>query len=506
MATIEGDAFHFVQYGTSFAYGHADTISTYWSVAPQYLVVLAIKAGAAPSTILQYSTIAFSMLLILSASLVALWITERKSVALLTGLLLACSPPLVTSAISGLSETPFIALLLTGLALAIHMIQFEKRCIAAALGTGVCLGVAMYYRPTEAIIDFGLICLFLLTARWLLKQGSHLWIKLGMTIGVFILISTPFFVLTKSQNTDTPSSSKLINLAYGDFGYDSKIKRGLLALDKDENPLHQELKKLKETGPLGYVWNEKGNITKRWFRNMTLSLRHLKDHQFTGAFGMGTAWFCLLLFVMGIYACKTKRWRRWLPLIALGFLMPALTCLSFAHPRWLLQAIPFFVIILADTMAGGLHQSPRSIRRLLLLVIIIFAAKNGAWAIERHDNFWKSKNAALVGEAMKSYGQDEEWIMAYGPDIAISYHTTYPLRFFDIPYGTIEEIGTFADENKVSLIAISDSRFSHYPLHDLFTGAAPPPNWELINTLAFEKNTRFGLEKENYLLYKRQPQ
>ena len=110
-----------------------------------------------------------------------------------------------------------------------------------------------------------------------------------------------------------------------------------------------------------------------------------------------------------------------------------------------------------------------------------------------------------MGRVLRQYGSDEDIVMTSQYVITLHFHDRYPQRLVDLPYASIAEIEPYAAEKGVSLIAISDRIYPHWPINALFHGAAPPANWVLLRKVAFSRETRFGPEEERYLLFRRGP-
>ena len=98
--------------------------------------------------------------------------------------------------------------------------------------------------------------------------------------------------------------------------------------------------------------------------------------------------------------------------------------------------------------------------------------------------------------------------MSYGPDLAVEFNATNPLKTVGIPYGTIEQVEEIANRHQVRFIVVSDTSRNHWPIARLFDpGVSAPANWILLTELDYREElwpggTRVG---ERLRLYERRP-
>ncbi len=493
----QGDAGHFVQCGMELAQGNPAGLSPHWSQAPILLVAGAIRVGWDPARALQVLTLAAGVVAVPLLMVFAWSVLESWSAALLAGLLVSTNPALVKYSVNGLAEMPYIALLLAAACLVVGGARSGGAGWRLPL-SAVFLGLGVYFRPTESCVSaailYGMVAVTVVRGRRFSELRA-----LALACLVFIALLTPLNVYTARRSPYHVPSTKIVNLAFGDYGYDSKATKGI------NSPLKAEEAKLKEMGAVQYLWVSRGAVMRHWIGNAPRAVRGFKELLFAGAFYMGTGWFAAIIILVFFTSAVFGRLRRWLLPAALAFAMPSLFCLSFLVDRWLVPSLPFLLVLVGDAVALWLGAARASRwRYLLVAVVILFIGRNAVFSVEPAAVDWRYFNFSKVAARLRDHGSEQDVLMTSGPHLANYFYTNSPFRFIELPYGTIEETERFAGERHVTLIAFSDLLYSHWPIQRLFAGDAPPPNWQLLERLRFEKeDPRYGVLTEQYLLYRR---
>jgi hypothetical protein len=498
----QGDASHFIQYGIASYYNGIEGLSGYWSMAPQFLAAGAHCLGISPAYVLQASTGLGGILLVGGVFGLALSLTKSRRIAVFASLLTASTPILVASSTAGLSETPHMALSFCGLALCFYALN-KRRWYYFALGS-LCLALDLYYRPYDLFI----ICLaaapFIGWKLFSLPRATMIkFILLGCI--VFVVTGIPFAKITAMKKTGSVSSSKLVNIAYARYGLDAKVMWGTKGIDADDNPLQQEIDTLRDVGSLKYIWQNRTRIVTNYVSNILKSIRHLNAHAFTGSFRMGAFWFVLIGALSVVAALRSGMIWQTVYLCSSIALFPLLLSIGFIHPRWIMQCVPFYFILVSMGVAAAIQKvSSKSTRTVFASIFVAAIVLNFRWAAASSNDQWRGLNIAPVAHKLRSYLSEDDRIMCFGPMLPISFYRTNSLAYMEIPYGEVDRIATWADQQSMDAIVIHNASFPHFPIHEITSDPSKvPTNWQEIDRIIFEKETRFGLENDQYVVYRR---
>jgi hypothetical protein len=498
----QGDASHFVQGGLAFRHGNPEGIDGYWSIGPQFIVAIASRIGLDPARVLQASTILAGVWLVFGAIFLAKTLTGDWLAGWLAGLLVASTPILVDSSTAGLAETPHMALAVSGFAFWHH--AFLRRQWPWAIAGSLLLAFDLYYRPFDLFILLGVFALFIVV-QFRCAFWKFAWRPLLAGGIVFILAGLPFVAITKAKQADSAASSKLVNLAFAEHGLDAKIMYGAKGVDSANNPLVQEVGRLASLGAPRYIWTNRERIARNYMSNLLKAARHLNSHAFTGALRMGLAWF--MLFSLG---CFYGAYRNGIKLPTLYVAasiasVPAALSIGLIHPRWIMQCLPFYFILAAMALASGWTylSSPRW-RATALAIFLALVLTNARWSVRQLDDKWKGLNIVPAAERLRLYADEGDKLMCFGPSLPISFFHTNVYNYVEIPYGEIDRIALWADLQKVDVIALNSSIFPHFPIHKIAEDPSlVPTNWIEVDRIQFQKHTRFELETDQYVFYRR---
>ncbi|MBP5786198.1 MAG: glycosyltransferase family 39 protein [Kiritimatiellae bacterium] len=497
----QGDASHFVQHGKAYLATGMDAISGYWSLLPQFLTAWSVKLGWMPQFVLQATTVAFGVLLVAGVYALAIELTRRQSIAVAAGLLIATNPVLTASSTSGLSETPHMALATWALVLAFAGAR-KRRAWLFALA-GAVASVDMYYRPYDLFLYLVGAAPFIL---WRLKGNG--WKNNLALIGAGVLVgavcSMPFFVITGMKSAGSVGTSKLSNLAYGEDGLNAKAMYAAKGLHGEETPFAQRIRELQERGAWGYMWAHKNDVAGNYVRNVMRGIRNLNGHMFTGMFHMGLFWFGLLgvLFVMAL-GREHCGWVALYAICSMGVILAALS-LGFVHPRWVMQFMPFYVLLVGGGFAWLMRRLPnKKLQMLMLVCLVLLGLFNGRWAVARLDDEWKQRNLFPVCERLHELMGEDERLMCFHPELPALFYKTNALNWVNIPFDSVEDVFALANAENVDCIVLHDGTFPHFPIHEIerHPEMIPAP-WQEIDCMKFEQETRFELERDVYRVYR----
>ena len=494
-----GDVSHFVQYGKVFAAtGSLESLSSLWSLAPQFLSAWSMKMGWMPQYVLQATTVVFGALAVTGVYALAMELTHRRRVAFVSGLLVATNPVLIRLAATGFSDTPHFALGTWALTLAFAGARKRKAwlfALAAAVAS-----IDMYYRTYDLFLYVSAASPFIL---WRLRGcGWRMGTKLvGTALLAGLVCSLPFFAVNNAISGWNPSDSKLGNLALGESGTNAKELYAQSGIDGDKTALSMRLKELERNGVLKYLWAHKMEIARRYPSNIARGIRVVNDHVFVGMFRMGLFWFLLL----GILCASSMRVGvGGYLLLSIGVVVGAIS-LGFVNPRWLIQCVPFCAVL----VGGGFDWlltcfSSRRVCRMAWGLVLVLGLLNGRWAVARLDDDWKQQNLFAVCDRLHQTMGEDERLMSFRPELPALFYQTNALCWNVIPYGSVDDVFAQADAQGVACIVLNDSILPHFPIHEVerHPEMLPAP-WTEIDRLEFEKETRFGLERDVYRFYRR---
>jgi hypothetical protein len=500
----QGDAAHFVQCGMAVRYGGISQISGYWSLGPQLLAAAADHWGLDPARTLQASTILFGLLLVAGIVVLAMTLTGHLLVGLIAGLLVATSPALVASSTAGLAETPHMATALWGFALCYH--AFKSRKGLWIVPGALVLAIDLYYRPFDLALLLGAFVPFL-AFRFRKLPPAFLWKTAAGGVLIFLLAGLPFLKITADQKSGSAGQSKLVNLAFAPYGFDPKVMWEAKGIDTEDNPLFKEIQLLRTVGTPRYLWMHRGQIARRYLSNMAQAARQMNAYAFHGSFRMGLVWFALAAVLLSAAAFRGGMAAPALYAWASMLVVPLALSIGWVHPRWTMQCMPFFFLLAGMGLARVFEEWPGSRRRCALLaLLLLFAGMNAREALRRLEGRWRDRNIPVAAERLRQFAGEDDKLMCFGPELPVAFFRTNLLNYLEIPYGPVDRVALWADRRDVDIIALCSSRFPGFPIHRIASDpASVPEGWTELDRLVFEKHTRFGLETDQYVFYRRTP-
>ncbi|HMP71836.1 MAG TPA: hypothetical protein PKE55_01095 [Kiritimatiellia bacterium] len=494
----QGDASHFVQHGVSWAVT-GKPVSGYWSLGPQYLAGWAYSRGWDPSLTLQWTTVGFGVLVVMGTMALGHCLSLSAGMMLAAGLVVAVNPALLKSATGGLSETPLMACLLLGYA-GLEWSQRKKSWMAAGAG-GLFFALAMYYRPFEAMVGLGAYGLYTMILGVTKSRPVHLG-PLVLAGVVFVGGALPFWKISAELNTLSASQSKLVNLAYRDDGLNSKAMRSLYGPEQEQSALAAEIQRLEEQGAVGYLWANRGVILRKIPVNILQAVRWINQLTFGGAFAMGLMVFLLFTGWM-IHAVITRGnpVKLLLPALYGGLIVAALS-LSFVHPRWMFQLLPFYALILG-TGAQAWAGSGWWRRVGVAGVVLLFSFKTGVLALEQRNDRWVERNVIEVGQWLRDQLAEGDRIMGFGPELAVQAQPDRPWDYIEMPFGEVHDVDAYAGKRGVTWVVLSTRNHAHYPVHEVYRNPeVKPVRWTLVRETTLTQATRWGQETETFYIYR----
>jgi hypothetical protein len=115
-------------------------------------------------------------------------------------------------------------------------------------------------------------------------------------------------------------------------------------------------------------------------------------------------------------------------------------------------------------------------------------------------------NIVPAAERLRLHAGEEDKLMCFGPSLPIAFFRTNVNNCIEIPYGEIDRVALWADQQEVDIIALNSTIFPHFPIHQIADDPSlVPDNWIEIDRIVFEKQTRFGLGTDQYVFYRRTP-
>ena len=498
----QGDASHFVQHGKAYAVMGMEAISGYWSLLPQFITAWSVKMGLMAQYVLQATTVGFGVLLVAGVYALALELGRSRTIACVAGLLIATNPVLTASSTSGLSETPHMALATWALVLAFT--GARKGSVWRFALAGTVAAVDMYYRPYDLFLYVVGAAPFVL--RRMRKHDRWKVIRMVMAgVAIGVVCALPFFTITSMKSAGSVGSSKLVNLAFRKHGLDAKAMYAAKGLRGDEAALSREICELQENGAAEYLWAHKGEIAGDYMKNVMKGIRQLNEHAFEGMFRMGFFWFIMLggLCIVAAWATGRGELALYAPL-AMGVILGALS-IGFVHPRWVMQFLPFYVLLMGMGFEWLAEHIPSGLgRRSAWGILLAAALLNGRWAVARLGDEWRQRNLFAASERLAKHMDESEKLMSFQPELPALFYATNTLAWMAIPYGPADEVFAWADMQGMDCIVLNSSTFPHFPIHEIERnpGLIPLP-WEEIDRVEFAQDTRFGEERDEFRIYRR---
>lgn len=495
----QGDVSHFVQYGKVYAStGKLESLSSLWSLAPQFLAAWSVKLSWMPQFVMQTTAVAFGILAVTGVYGLALELTNSRRISIVAGLIMATNPVLTSLSVAGFSDTPHFAL--GTWALALVFAGARKRKIWMFALAAVLASLDLYYRTYDLFLYFVAAAPFIL-----LRLRGCGWsrgiILIGTALSVGTVCSLPFFFVNHAISGWNPGHSKLSNLAIGASGTNAKELYAQSGLGSDQTPLALRVKELGEKGIIKYTWRHKADIARRYPANVAGYIRVLNGHVFDGMFRLGLFWFVVFILLC---ASGMRNAMGWYMVFSIAVVLGALS-VGFVNPRWVIQCIPFCAIL-----AGGgfdwllSNVLNRRVHWIAWAVLIAIGCLNSRWTVVRLNDEWKQLNLFPVCERLHKVMGEDERLMCFRPELPALFYKTNALCWDNIPYDTVEGVFALAEAHGADCIVLNDSTFAHFPIHEIerHPEMVPAP-WREVDRLEFEKETRFELEHDVWRFYRK---
>lgn len=496
------DAGHMVQFGIEIANGNEQYLEVLYSRFQQYTAAWAYSRGMDPGRALQWVTLFFGTMLVPASMLFVRQLFGRWNLALISGLFVATNPSLVLYSVNGMGEVPFASLLMGACALLVFGTNSgTRRVYLIPLAFGV-LAVGIYYRDIEALLSALVFIVWLIWQS--LKCRSIQYVAWGL-VGLLVLFTiwTPHRLYTKEVNPKGGASLKMTYLVWADAARSSQTQH-----DPD-NQAFADLEKLKEIGVYKYAWIHKQRIIKNYAASIIRMLKAFNNHIFAGPYKIGADVFILILITAALALPRPVQYDRWLLVGTLCFFFPLLACASFINPRWLVGNIAFLLIIFAAPLAFLLERlGERKWKYAIWAFAVLFSVRSASFAIDEHGDTIRYHAIRDAGIALRKYGDDNDVLVTAYPQVMIHFYEKSPGRGVLIPYAkTIERIDELIGERGGTLIALSSLDHTRsWPVNELFHCAKPPPNWELLDRIRYEWESRkYGPQEVEYLFFRRHP-
>jgi len=395
---------------------------------------------------------------------------------------------MVHYSITGYSEMPYMAFLTGGvwLGLSTCLNPLLRYALAGAL-----IGAGGYFKGLDAAVaafGFGLYVLLIGGGGWKKRL-----IPAAMVPSIAFLVLLPLCVFTYANaGSFTPGSKGGGNFALGANWSDSKA---VYAADGIQ---------LEGIAP-GELARQ---IPSRVARNIKDTVRLFNQQIFQRGLRLGTIWFFLLIAGATWMLWRKREDRALLPLCLVGFQM-GLLWLVFVHSRILVPSLPwvilFFLLAWMNLPFSCLSGAPRWLAGLILLAFVAPNARYAADVFSSEFVWWRYANIEACAKALKAHGgTDEDVVMNYGPHLAVEFNQTNPLKWVEVPFGTIAQVEEVAQRHQVRFVVVSDAFRAHWPVARLFDeGVSAPENWVLREELAFPADETTGRVAEKCRIYER---
>lgn len=511
-----GDGGHFVQHGIEYASGNESALSLYWS---QGMTWLASRYNGIPIFAhrgLQYSNVAFGTLTVLIMGLIAWRLYRDFRTVLLCSLLGACSPILVQYSTNSYSEMAFTAFAST----AFLLLVWDRRCsLIAAAVAGLSLGIAGNFKALDAAV-WSVVALAVILV-WTEGILSRRFLSCIVLVTLLVAGLYPVLHLTRERTGSWGLGSKsTINFVMGPEWTNSKVTSSLggnseFILESykntpDELRIRQALDRndeVKQKGMVLYMLTNPEYMARRVVSNGIRAFRIYSEMLFMKGFRMGT-WLlaCITLLALSVVASREKALAANFPLIAFIFGVTGAICLMFVHERLLVPMLPIILIIAGRFVQVLVSSMAKGRRWLGYAVVLIYLGMMGVYATNAHRNefiYWRYENLAQIGRVLQSLTSEEDYILEFGPHLALSALPRYPLRTSTMLYGDARQVGEQADQVGATLIGVSDQWRAHWPIAEVFEGRLPK-GWRVLAIFLCEGDPRYGIPNEHEMILVRE--
>jgi len=277
--------------------------------------------------------------------------------------------------------------------------------------------------------------------------------------------------------------------------------------DTSAHPVTVEIRLLRKIGTFRYLWHRKGNIARIYVRNLSAAFRLLNNHIFFGAFRMGLIWFVFLLASAVWVLVKSRILGHLLIPLLMALAVPMVLSISVVTGRWMVQCIPFVLMVLAAAFCVTLDSWQDKARlRVAGLVLALFAAMNAKNSVAFAEDKWRTNNLFPVAETLHKWAGEQDVIMTFGPALPVAFYRSNTFNYVEIPYAPVAETAQLARKREVDFIIYSDRDYTDYPIQQIAPeDSGWPVDWQILTNLTFNKTTRYADESETYTIIQIKP-
>lgn len=471
-----GDAGHFVQNGIALSHGIPGSMSTYWSQGMIFIAALSELWNLDPRIAMQYTTIATGTLVVILIAALVLRLSNSLWLAIFAGLVCASNSTFVQYSITGYSESPYLAILLSGVYVGMGLVKSApssfRRSLVISVTAGALIGLSGYFKGLDASV--AAISFALYIGYIAIQKSRRLTVNSIVTLISAFVILLPLCIFTYQHTGTFTPGSKGNNFVLGQDWKDSKIVYAAHPSDTSKS-VSQSIKE----------------IPKRMLVNMKDVWRIFNAQLFTKGFRIGTIWFAITSVLVAAALLFWARQYLALPLFML-MLQTLLLSFVFVHDRVLFPSFVWVVLLLSFAVHSLWQRATSRWRYAISAIMGIYLAVNSAYALSAFQGefiWWRYQNTVGTAQHLKSIASEHDVVMTYGPHLAVEFYTNNPLKTVEMPFGTIEDVEIVAAKRDVRYIVVSDVFRGHWPIAKVFDPSTVlPSNWHIVDTVAFEED------------------
>jgi 4-amino-4-deoxy-L-arabinose transferase-like glycosyltransferase len=501
---VDLDAGHFVQLGLALAHGDSRGSSAYWPQAAIGAAALGERLGVSPARALQAGTLIGGALVAGLGALLAGRIFRSRAAAIAAGLWLATNHALVEYSLNGMAEAPFAACIL---AAALCVVEGEGRMRGAwRYPAGMaCLGLAVYYRPMEAVVATLILTMYVLLDRRGAAIGSWV-LSLMAGLLLFAALLYPHLRMVKRETGRYQVTEKLDNIALADAALSRKALYSLREGVSTYGDATRDVEELKQEGTLAYLWSQRARLPARVAANLQRMVRGYNEHLFAGSFRLGAGWFILLglgclAAVLANRACA----RPVLLLLGLALVYPLLATLSYIYPRWLVAGVPLLVVVAAGAAAQSYERLPGAARRVAAGLGLIFLAGSVSYAARSPTGGERWRQYDRIAREVRRAVGDEVRMMTLSPDFIAHYYRIEPFNWVQLRHGEVDDVLEYARQARVEGILLSTwDGIDEWPLSRMVFAGETPEGWtRLLDQSTDYVHPLYGEQRHRFILLRR---
>jgi len=487
--------------GIMWAQGHPEGLGNIYPEIPVLTSAFAYRLGLDPAETLQWLNVIYGTMVVVMTMVLALRLFGRHSIAWLAGGLTATIDGLLSFSVNSMPETGFGMCLMGACAIMAGPIRGSLTSPLALCIGYACLGLGMYFRPVETLVSLATVTGWLILCHIKNWKKACLQILAGLVCAVGILL--PYYIKANSAEvSEDRVAFNIKSIAFGDLAYDGKQIHDPDRQDWKDGMTQEVL----DLGLPRWLWEHRGDVSKRYFKNLLRCARSYSEYIFTGAFRIGNAWFIMLLVLISCSAIFGENRRQNLFLALMLLSLPAGVSLGYVFNRYLLAYLPFLVIMISAFVANSPALWGSTAKRIFwTMVLLAMMTQTSAITIRGHrDQQWSWDNLREVAQILKSIVPVEKRIITPQDTFMIEFDIDHPLRWKKFPYSEPDRFEKYAAARNVSHIVLCSTQKSHYPINAVFDGQPPPPNWTLVWEKKFlREHTVWGTQEEEYRIYER---